>query len=890
MIINSIKKFLFASFARQLIFGVASLHAVLMSIFVFDLVDRQHDFMLHQNQQQAIGLAATLATNGSSWVLANDLVGLEEIIKSQSNYPDLKYSMFIDLRGKVLAYSDRNRTGQYINDKTSKKLFSGNQTIKVIYESEALIDVAAPIYVNNKVIGWARVGLSRASMNDNLNLVTKKGLIYTVVAILIGILFAWSMARGLSTGIRKLKTAIDQISDGSRDIVCELNRHDELEDLSNDFNKMLVTLTEHEKKIIETHEALNISESKVTKLIDNLRTEYVFYSHDINGIFTYISPSITDVLGYSVDEYLIHYDTFYTDNEINTKAINYTKLVLQGHSVPRYEVEVFHKDGRKRFMEVMESAVKDNNGNVLSIEGLARDITELKEAADKIKLEKDNFEREQQLLDTIINAIPDQIYYKNSEGYYLGSNKAFDDHIGLSKEEMNQKQDTDLFSYEKALANKSIEHQIDLSGQEVHLEEVTSNISGTQHVLDTVYTSFKKPNGGLLGYIQIRRDISEIKNQELQLRRSQRLDALGKLTGGIAHDYNNILGVILGYAELLTMSIKDEKLKAYSEQIMTAGNRAASLTKKLLSFTKSQNSLATTVSLNELLRLDFSMLQKTLTARVDIIFNLKDPLWDVCIDSSDFHDCILNMSINAMHAMIDGGTLTFTTNNVSLTKNDAQLINIAEGDYVHLSISDNGCGMTADVKEQLFDPFFTTKGDKGSGLGLSQVIGFINRSDAHISVNSVVNSGSTFDIYFKRLVSDPDLSIQGIESQLIETAEGQHILVVDDEPALKELASKMLSIHGYHIFEAESVATAVKILELNTIDLVLSDVIMPEADGYELATIIKNRFPTVKIILASGYTGSQSQASDHQELTDNILHKPYSSTELLEAVSHHLNS
>lgn len=888
--INSIKKFLFASFARQLIFGVASLHAVLMSIFVFDLVDRQRDFMLQQNEQQAIGLAATLATNGSSWVLANDLVGLEEIIKSQSNYPDLKYSMFIDLRGKVLGYSDRSKAGQFINDDTSKKLFSGEQKVKIIYKSNTIIDVAAPIFVNDKIIGWARVGISRASMNDNLDLVTTKGLIYTFLAIAIGILFAWSMARGLSTGIRKLKTAIDQISDGSRDIVCELNRHDELEDLSHDFNKMLVTLTEHEKKIIETHEALNVSESKVTKLIDNLRTEYVFYSHDINGIFTYLSPSITDVLGYSVDEYLIRYDTFYTDNEINTKAINYTKLVLQGHSVPRYEVEVFHKDGRKRFMEVMESAVKDGLGNIISIEGLARDITEIKQAANKIKLEKDNFEREQQLLESIINAIPDQIYYKNSEGYYLGSNKAFNDHIGFSKQEMINKQDVDLFPIKKARSNKSIEHQIDLTGKDIHQEEVVSNVAGKQHILDTVYTSFKKTDGDLLGYIQISRDISDIKNQELQLRRSQRLDALGKLTGGIAHDYNNILGVILGYAELLTISIKDEKLKAYSEQIMTAGNRAASLTKKLLSFTKSQSSLPTTVNLNELLQADLSMLQKTLTAKVDVILDLDNALWNTYLDSSDFHDCILNMSINAMHAMTEGGKLTFTTKNTFFTKNEAQFINITEGDYVHLTISDTGCGMNLETKEQLFDPFFTTKGDKGSGLGLSQVIGFINRSDAHIKVDTEVNKGSTFNLYFKRYVSNSNSIAENEESQAIETDGSHNILVVDDEAALKELASKMLSIHGYRVFEAESVASAVKILESNTIDLVLSDVIMPEADGYELATIIKNRFPTVKIILASGFTGSQSQASNHQELTENILHKPYSSTELIEAISLHLDN
>lgn len=887
--IRFFNKLIFSSLARQLIFGVATLHAVLMTIFVFDLVERQRSFMLYQNNQQAIGLAATLATNGSSWVLANDLAGIEEIINSQSNYPDLEYAMFIDLHGKVLGYSDRNKTGQYISDETSHKILFGDQQVKVIYESDELIDVAAPVMVNNKVIGWARVGISRVSMTDNLSLVTTKGLIYTFLAIFIGILFAWIMASGLTKGIRKLKHAIDQISEGSRDVVCELNRHDELEDLSHDFNKMLVTLTEHEKKIIETHEALNLSELKVSKLIDNLRTEYVFYSHDIDGVFTYLSPSITDVLGYSNEEYMKRYDTFYTDNSLNAKAINYTNLVFQGHSVPPYEVEVFHKDGRKRIMEVTESPVKDSDGKVIAIEGLARDITEIKQAADKLKNEKDNFEREQLLLESIINAIPDQIYIKNNKGHYLGSNKAFDDYIGLSKSEIRNMQDSDLFPSSKVKSDHMIEHEIDLTGRDIHKEEVVSNIGGKQHVLDTVYTNFKKENGDLLGYIQISRDVSDIRNQEIQLRRSQRLDALGKLTGGIAHDYNNILGVIIGYAELLSMSVKDEKLKVFSDQIMTAGKRAATLTKKLLAFTKSQSSISSSVNINDLLKADLNMLQKTLTARIEVVFDLDESLWDVWIDDSDFHDCILNMSINALHAMPDGGELSFKTKNMHFAQREAESLHISEGDYIQVSISDTGCGMNDVVKEQLFDPFFTTKGEKGSGLGLSQVIGFINRSNAHINIYSEIGKGSTFNLYFKRYISS---SKNSNDNETIETnvsaIKGQNILVVDDEPALKQLAAKMLSIQGYNVSEADSVKAAVEILNNKAIDLVLSDVIMPDADGYELASIIKEKFPGVKLILASGFTKSESEKPEHQDLTDNLLHKPYSSTELLEAVSNQL--
>ena len=884
-------KFLFSSLARQLIFGIAAVHAVLMTIFVFDLVDRQREFMLFQNHQQAVGLAATLATNGSSWVLANDLVGIEEIISSQTNYPDLKYAMFIDLHGKVLGFSDRSKTGMYIEDEISHKIFDGSDDVKIIHESSDLIDVASPVIVNKKVIGWARVGVSRQSMTNNLSLVTKNGLLYTIVAIVVGVLFAWVMANGLSKGIRKLKYAIDLISNGSRDVSCELNRHDELEDLAQDFNKMLITLNERESKIHEAHDALIVSETKISKLIDNLRTEYIFYSHNIEGVFTYLSPSITDVLGYSSEEYMqSHYDAFFTDNPINKKAVELTGRILSGDKTNSYEVEVFHKDGRRRLMEVTESAVKDSNGDVTAVEGLARDITELKQASIKLQEEKEKLETEKLLLKSIIDAIPDQIYYKDSNGHFLGSNKSFKKEIGLTTEQMLNKIDAELFSDAQTLEIKRIEEEVARTKQQVSVEEVVIDNDGKQRIFDNVYTTFSKENGDILGYIKISKDISVIRNQETQLRQSQRLDALGKLTGGIAHDYNNLLGVVIGYAELLSISLQDEKLRVFSDEIMKAGKRGANLTKKLLAFTKSQSPSASTVNINDLLTADYNMLQQTLTAMVDVKYDLEPALWNVWIDNSDFQDSILNMSINAMHAMPEGGELVITSRNVTLSFYEAGIRNLQAGDYVKISISDTGCGMDETVQDQLFDPFFTTKGEKGSGLGLSQVFGFIKRSEGYIEIDSEPGKGSTFNLYFKRYKSESedDSDIDSIVVRL--PGQGQTILVVDDEPALADLAAHILRDNGYDVFAVNSAKHALQYLENNSVDLILSDVIMPDIDGYELATIVKDNFSDIKIVLASGYIRSVSKKPEHIELTNRILHKPYTSEELIDLITSQFNS
>ena len=881
-------KFFYSSLARQLIFGIAAVHAILMTIFVFDLVERQRSFMLQQSNNQAIGLVATLATNGASWILANDLVGIEEIISSQSNYPDLRYAMFIDTKGKLLGYTDREKIGLYLEDNLSNKILDGQDTSKILIETNSLIDVAAPVKVNNEIIGWARVGVSRSSMSNNLDLVTKNGLIYTIIAILVGILFAWIMANGLTKGIRQLKQAMDLISSGDRDVKCELDREDELGDLSHDFNKMLITIKDSEVKIRESLEALNLSERKASQLIDNLRTEYVFYSHDLKGVFTYLSPSITDVLGYTSSEYMKKYDTYYTDNPINEESIRKTDLLISGKKVSPYEVEVYHKDGRKRFMEVTESPLLDSSGDVIAVEGLARDITDIKIAAEELKNEKEKFQREQVLLESIINAIPDQIYYKNSAGVYIGSNKAFDDFMALEKSQMKNKTDFDLFPLKQAENNQLLENKIKLTGENLYVEEEAVDRNEKELIFETLHTCFRKDNGKILGYIQISRDVTELRNKESQLRRSQKMDALGKLTGGIAHDYNNLLGVVIGYAELLSLSITDEKLKTFSEEILKAGKRGANLTKKLLAFTRNQTPSASSVDINNILQTDLNMIQKTLTARIAVKLDLDESVWNLWLDSGDFQDSVLNISINAMHAMPDGGEFIIKTRNMTLSESESDLKNLLPGDYVRLSLTDTGYGMDRKTAEQIFDPFFTTKGEKGSGLGMSQVFGFVKRSSGHIDVYSEKGHGTTINIYFKRYIEEnnedttDDVQLEQIEG------ENQKILIVDDEAALKDLASEILSNNGFEIYDAESAKEALTILEKNDVDLVISDVIMPNMDGYELATIIKQKYPDVKIILASGFTGTDSKGNTHQELTDNMIHKPYSSVELIRAVSEKL--
>ena len=245
----------------------------------------------------------------------------------------------------------------------------------------------------------------------------------------------------------------------------------------------------------------------------------------------------------------------------------------------------------------------------------------------------------------------------------------------------------------------------------------------------------------------------EQNKKDEQLRRSQKLEALGKLTGGIAHDFNNILGIVLGYSELLMSHLKDnDQLIQYAKHIFDAGERGQKITQKLLSFKHNKTAQAEVININDVLKNQQSVLQKLLTTRIKLLLQMDEQLWTTSLDKSDLEDALLNMCINAMHAMPDGGELVLKTQNIKLDTSGAGAFNVPAGQYAGISVKDNGAGMSQQTQKRIFDPFFTTKGEKGTGLGMSQVYSFIERSEGDISVNSVLGEGTEILLYFPRKI------------------------------------------------------------------------------------------------------------------------------------------
>ncbi|MBE9525915.1 MAG: response regulator [Proteobacteria bacterium] len=390
----------------------------------------------------------------------------------------------------------------------------------------------------------------------------------------------------------------------------------------------------------------------------------------------------------------------------------------------------------------------------------------------------------------------------------------------------------------------------------------------------------------LMHLLVIVQDITIRKNTDENLWRSQKMDAMGKLSGGIAHDYNNMLGVILGYAALLKEAVEDQpKLLKYVNYIENASQRSVKLTQKLLGFTRKKTTQLIRVDLNDLVLNEQDMLEKTLTARIKLILGLGDDLWPVYIDSGDWEDVIVNLTINAMHAIEGQGKVNIETSNVSINDIESRVMLLESGDYVLFSITDSGCGIDRNVISKIFDPFFSTKGDRGTGLGLSQVYGFVDRSGGCIKVYSEIDKGTKISLYFPRYEGAKEQGEKKEDSMQVMTEMGSEvILVVDDEASLLDLASDILTASGYQVICVTSAEEALKVIKKQKIDLLFSDVIMPEMSGYELASIVSEVHPNIKIQLTSGFHDEGDSQFDNEVLRSNLLSKPYHTNILLKKV------
>jgi len=401
-------------------------------------------------------------------------------------------------------------------------------------------------------------------------------------------------------------------------------------------------------------------------------------------------------------------------------------------------------------------------------------------------------------------------------------------------------------------------------------------------------------NGAVTGVASLILDITERKNLESQLRQAQKMEAVGHLTGGIAHDFNNILGVIMGNLEIAKQRGESgADISKFLDTALEGTLRGANITRGLLGFSRREAGKTEQHVVNESIINLKDLITKSLTVVVNMETHLAGDLWGVKINVGDFEDALLNLSLNARDAMPEGGRLIIKTENKVLAEKYLSSNSSATaGEYVLITFSDTGTGMTKEVQEKLFEPFFTTKEfGMGSGLGLSMVYGFVERSGGHIEVTSEQGSGSTFRIFLPRAIgAETDKEIAGHAMALPTGAET--ILVVDDEEAIRDIAVNHLQELGYSTHTADNGDHAIEALKQHPeVDLLFCDVIMPgDQTGFQVAHSVHQTNPALKILLTSGYSKKHGKDQYSEILADNLLNKPYNFEELAFAVRRALDA
>lgn len=702
-----------------------------------------------------------------------------------------------------------------------------------------------------------------------------------IIIAFIGLLVGFLLTRRLDD----ITETAQRLANGDFSARTQIKGKDEIGKLASTFNEMVQGLLQSKDELKKTLKILKEKEQHLAITLHSIGDAVI--TTDSKGNVTRMNSVAENLTGWTFEQAqglslkiifpIVNASTREPiENPVDKVIATGETIYLSNHTT------LISKNGTEYQIADSAAPIRDK-GEILGMVLVFNDVTEqykLREAAYKSRRD----------LQSIMDNSPAIIYVRDSEGKFSFVNNQFVELYQINHEEIIGQTLCSVFS--KELCEQMAAHDKDIFklGKTLETEQSVVHAEGLR-----IYSSIKFPlrdgDNNIYAICDISTDITDKKAKDEQLRRSQKMDALGKLTGGIAHDYNNMLGVILGYSDIIEETVKEQpKLAKYIYEIKHAAERGATLTKKLLTFSRQHSSASSVVNINSLLQNSQLMLEKTMTVRISLILKLQKNIFMVNVDANELEDAILNMSINAMHAIDGNGQVTFETRNETISSIDAQQLQISAGEYVLLSITDTGCGMDNDIKDKIFDPFYSTKGEFGTGLGLSQVYGLVQRSKGNIKIYSELGHGSRFTLYFPRFYQSEIEEQAFKEVEITDLSGNQAILVVDDEPALANVTSQILAQQGYQVFRANSGADALKILEQQSIDVLLSDVIMPEMDGYQLAAIVSEKYPKIKIQLSSGFSDTRHIDNINIKLQKNLLDKPYHSKRLLVRIRELINN
>jgi len=602
---------------------------------------------------------------------------------------------------------------------------------------------------------------------------------------------------------------------------------------------------------------------------------------DMEGKRLFNSLSYQKVLGYSPEELQTSSSLEQVHPDDRARVKRAAEDARRSGIGKTLEYRLRHKNGTWLVLESTSSVIHNSEGKPEKLVIVNRDISERKRSEEALRRSETGFR-------SVVEDAPYGIYRASLTGLFLQVNPALQKMLGydVAEELLRSVPTSDIFHHPA-----EFQRLTEFLVRTEEIKDIEMEWKRRDGTPITVRCSGRRVNdeNGVPAYFEVfAEDVTEKRVLEKQLRMAQKMEAIGRLSGGIAHDFNNLLGVIIGYSRVMKKALPaGSPLYEHAEEIEKAGQRAASLTKQLLAFSRQQVLTPAVLNLNTLTSDMEKMLPRLLGEDIEVSLVLDPELSNVKADQSQIEQVIMNLAVNARDAMPMGGKLKIETANVDLDQAYARNHPGSKaGSYVLFVVTDTGSGMDAGTLTHIFEPFFTTKErGKGTGLGLATVYGIVKQSNGYIGVDSVPGKGTSFQIYLPRHEGQP--AVEEPKSDSIDKLRGSEtILLVEDSQPLRKLANTYLESCGFRVLSAESGEDALKVATRfgGLFDLLLTDVVMPGMNGRALAEHLLPRQPGMSVLYMSGYTDSFIAGHGVLDPGTHLLHKPFTEEVLIRKV------
>ena len=861
-------------------FSLVTLTVVLMSSYA--LFSYQRNFLYEQSINSTASLAKTLSYSSSSWVVANDVVGLQEVLQGASSSEDLKFALVLSPRGKVIASTKSEYIGQFFDDALSLSILNLEPTTHILLNTSNLIDVVVPIRANKQLVGWIRVERTRDTLNDNLIQVVTAGLAITLLLILMISALASVLAKRLTSGLYRLLNVATEAELGNEFLRIDLDRKDELGVLARHLYQAFDTINAEKKKSVE-------SETKIYSLLRNVHTGVVV--HDSEGRIIISNLLAQELLGLSEDQIngKMPQDPQWhlVDEQMNTlppERQPSSIAAATGRSVRDSVLGVFRSD-LNDYVWLQINAEPIFKEEVLDLVIVSfNDITARKAA-----------EAEAHKLSQAVHQAGESILITNSEGIIEYVNPAFTSLTGYTPEEaVGEKAIYSDSSKEHSQVFEEIERSV-FKGETWKGKVTDKKKSGDEYPTMMTISPIKNDHDEITHFVVFHQDLSELEALEEQFRQAQKMESIGTLVGGIAHDFNNVLAGITGniyLAKKMASELPDVLVRLTTIEKLSF--QSADLIKQLLTFARKGRVDLKEIPLNPFVKETFNFLRASIPENIKMTKNITSDLMIVNGDATQLHQVIMNITNNARDALekvidpeINFTLKKFNADDAFVQNHEGSIL----GPYAHLIIEDNGSGIPKQDLEHLFEPFFTTKEvGKGTGLGLAMVFGAISSHQGIIEVKSEEGKGSNFHVYLPLIEKTQSLS-ESLNTGTIE-GRGETILVVDDNDSVRINNKEILTSLNYKVLEASDGLEAVDVFcrNQNEVRLVVSDLVMPKLGGLDAIRQMKKVHPDLKVIFVTGYDKNEVLEGESDSDSYTVLSKPFSTEDFSRAVRDKLDS